>query len=175
MLYALADRRPRIAPDSFVAHNAILIGSVILESRASVWYNCVLRGDNDELIVGEGSNVQDGSILHTDPGLKLVIGRGVTVGHMAMLHGCTIGEGTLIGMGSVVLNRAVIGSQSIVAAGSLVPEGKRFPDGVLLMGRPAKVARALNEEERGYIAYANRVYLDNAERYRRTLRALGPD
>ncbi|MBX6421891.1 MAG: gamma carbonic anhydrase family protein [Nevskia sp.] len=172
MLYALDDRRPQIAPDAFVVANATLIGSVILKSRASVWFNCVLRGDNDELIVGEESNVQDGSILHTDPGLKLVIGRGVTVGHLVMLHGCTIGDRTLIGMGSVVLNRAVIGSQSIVAAGSLVPEGKRFPDGVLLMGRPAKVVRELDEAERRYIAYANRVYLDNAERYRTGLRAL---
>jgi carbonic anhydrase/acetyltransferase-like protein (isoleucine patch superfamily) len=172
MFYALEDRRPQIAPDAFVAHNATLIGSVVLKARASVWFNCVLRGDNDELIVGEDSNVQDGSVLHTDPGLKLIIGRGVTVGHMAMLHGCIIGDRCLIGIGAVVLNRACVGSDSIVAAGTLVTERKQFPDGVLLMGRPAQVVRSLTAAEREIIRYDAQHYVENARRYRERLRAL---
>jgi carbonic anhydrase/acetyltransferase-like protein (isoleucine patch superfamily) len=172
MLYALEDRIPQIAADAWVADNASVIGSVQLAAGSSVWFNCVLRGDNDDLIVGENSNVQDGSVLHTDPGLKLLIGRGCTIGHQVMLHGCTIGDNSLVGIQSVVLNRAVIGKNSMVGAGSLVPEGKQFPDGVLLMGSPAKVVRELTAPEIQMLQYVSQLYVKNAQRYRGKLRPL---
>jgi len=172
MLYALDDRIPRIAADAWVADNASVIGSVQLAAGSSVWFNCVLRGDNDDLIVGENSNVQDGSVLHTDPGLKLIIGRGCTIGHQVMLHGCSIGDNSLVGIQSVVLNRAVIGKNSMVGAGSLVPEGKQFPDGVLLMGSPAKVVRELTAPEIQMLQYVSQLYVKNAQRYRGKLRLL---
>ncbi|TAM09423.1 MAG: gamma carbonic anhydrase family protein [Nevskiaceae bacterium] len=170
MIYQIDDRTPRIAADAFVADSATLIGSVILEAGASVWFGSVLRGDNDELVIGERSNVQDGSVLHTDPGLKLVIGREVTIGHCVMLHGCTIGDGTLVGIGARVLNGAQIGAESIVAAGSLVPERKRFPDGVMLMGSPAKVVRELSPAERKGLHAYSAVYMKHAQDYRATLK-----
>ena len=173
MLYALEDRIPQIAADAWVADNASVIGSVQLAAGSSVWFNCVLRGDNDDLIVGENSNVQDGSVLHTDPGLKLIIGRGCTIGHQVMLHGCSIGDNSLVGIQSVVLNRAVIGKNSMVGAGSLVPEGKQFPDGVLLMGSPAKVVRELTAPEIQMLQYVSQLYVKNAQRYRGKLRPLG--
>ncbi len=172
MLYALEDRIPQIAADAWVADNASVIGSVQLAAGSSVWFNCVLRGDNDDLIVGENSNVQDGSVLHTDPGLKLLIGRGCTIGHQVMLHGCSIGDNSLVGIQSVVLNRAVIGRNSMVGAGSLVPEGKQFPDGVLLMGSPAKVVRELTAPEIQMLQYVSQLYVKNAQRYRGKLRLL---
>ncbi|MDE2150620.1 MAG: gamma carbonic anhydrase family protein [Gammaproteobacteria bacterium] len=172
MIYSLGSRAPVIAGDAWIAPGAILIGSVTVQSGASVWFGCVLRGDNDDLIVGEGSNVQDGCVLHTDPDLKLVIGARVTVGHQVMLHGCTIGDDCLIGIGARVLNRAEIGAGSIVAAGSLVPEGKRFPPRVMLMGSPARVVRELDAKDAETIAYAARHYLENAQRYRRQLQSL---
>jgi carbonic anhydrase/acetyltransferase-like protein (isoleucine patch superfamily) len=155
-----------------VAENATIIGSVRLAAGSSVWFNCVLRGDNDDLIVGENSNVQDGSVLHTDAGIKLVIGRGCTIGHQVMLHGCSIGDNSLIGIQSVVLNRAVIGRNSIVGAGSLVAEGKQFPDGVLLLGSPAKVVRELTAPEIQVLQYTSQIYVKNAQRFRGKLRPL---
>lgn len=172
MLYAIDNRVPQIDPAAWVADNASVIGSVRLAAGSSVWFNCVLRGDNDELIVGENSNVQDGAVLHTDPGIKLTIGRNVTVGHQVMLHGCTIGDGSLVGIQSVVLNRAVIGKNSIVGAGSLVPEGKQFPDGVLLLGSPAKVARELTPPELKMLEAVAQIYVKNAQRYRLGLRPI---
>jgi carbonic anhydrase/acetyltransferase-like protein (isoleucine patch superfamily) len=172
MLYGLDKRAPQISSEAWVADNATIIGSVTLESNASVWYNCVLRGDNDDLIVGENSNVQDGSVLHTDPGIKLKIGRDCTVGHMVMLHGCEIGDNTLIGIKSVVLNRAKIGKNSIVGANSLVTEGKSFPDNSMIMGAPAKVVRELTPQEVQVIKMMAAHYVDNARRYRTQLRPL---
>lgn len=172
MIYRLEKREPRIAEDVFVADNATVIGSVVLEAGSSVWFNAVLRGDNDELLIGERSNVQDGAVLHTDPGLKLVVGRGVTVGHMAMLHGCTIGDGALIAIGARVLNGARIGAESIVAAGALVTEGKVFPDGVMLMGSPAKVVRDLSPQQREALRIPAIVYNNNAKRYRSKLQVV---
>ncbi len=166
MLHTLDSKTPRLAASAWAAHNASVIGDVQLGANASVWYNCVLRGDNDDLIVGADSNVQDGSVLHTDPGLKLVIGRGVTIGHMVMLHGCTIGDDCLIGIGAVILNNACIGANSIVAAGSLVPERKTFPEGVLLMGSPAKVVREITPQERQIIRIDAQHYVENCRRYR---------
>ena len=146
-IYRLGEHTPQIDPQSWVAPNATLIGQVTLARNASVWWNCTLRGDTDRLTVGENSNIQDGSVLHTDPGLQLVVGANVTVGHMVMLHGCTIGDGSLIGIGAIVLNRAVIGRNSLVGANTLVAEGKVFPDGVLILGSPGKVVRELTSEE----------------------------
>ncbi|MEQ1437746.1 gamma carbonic anhydrase family protein [Fontimonas sp. SYSU GA230001] len=166
MLHSLEDRMPRIAEEAWVAPNATVIGDVTLAAGASVWFNCVLRGDTDRIVVGEGSNVQDGSVLHTDPGIVLRVGRGCTVGHMVMLHGCEIGDGSLVGIGAVVLNGARIGAQSIVGARSLVTEGKQFPDGVLIMGTPAKVVRELTAAEKQMIAGMGQHYVANAARYR---------
>jgi len=146
-IYALGDRRPACAPDAWVADNATVIGSVVLGPEANVWFGVVIRGDNDLITIGSRSNVQDNAVLHTDAGIPLTLGREVTVGHQAMLHGCSIGDGSLIGIGAIVMNRAVIGKNCIVAAGALVPEGKTYPDRSLIMGSPARVARQLSDEE----------------------------
>ncbi|PTU32075.1 gamma carbonic anhydrase family protein [Stenotrophobium rhamnosiphilum] len=172
MLYSLGPREPLIKEGAWVADNAALIGSVILEKNANVWFNCTLRGDNDDLIVGENSNVQDGSVLHTDPGLKLRIGRDCTIGHLVMLHGCDIGDNTLIGIKSVVLNRARIGKNCIVGANSLVTEGKVFPDNSMIMGAPAKVTRELTPQEVQVIKMMSMNYVQNALRYQTQLKAL---
>ena len=172
MLYEIDGRIPKLADDAWIADNAIVIGSVTLQAGASVWFNCVLRGDNDDIIVGENSNVQDASVLHTDTGFKLIIGRGCTIGHQVMLHGCTIGDNTLIGIQSVVLNGAKIGKNSIVGAGSIVPEGKVYPDGVLILGSPAVVKRELQPAEYARMEYGARHYVQNAARYRAKLRAI---
>jgi carbonic anhydrase/acetyltransferase-like protein (isoleucine patch superfamily) len=166
VIYSLGDRTPVFdGGGHFVADNATLIGSVRLGDQASVWFNCVLRGDNDWLVVGERSNIQDGSVLHTDPGLELVVGNGVTVGHKVMLHGCSIGDDSLIGIGSTVLNGAKIGSHCIVGAHALVTENKVFPDGTLILGAPARVARELDAEEIAMIRKSADVYVRNAVRF----------
>lgn len=166
MIYALGDRAPVFeGADHFVADNATLIGSVKLGDKASVWFNCVLRGDNDWLVIGERSNIQDGSVLHTDEGIELVVGNGVTVGHKVMLHGCSIGDNSLIGIGSTVLNGARIGQNCLVGAHALVTENREFPDGSLILGAPAKVARQLSEEELAHIRWSADVYVRNAIRF----------
>ena len=169
MLYTLGERRPQFRGEHWVADNAVLIGSVVLGEQASVWFNCVLRGDNDELIVGDRTNVQDGSVLHTDPGIKLKIGNDCTIGHLVMLHGCEIGDNTLIGIKSVILNRARIGNNSIVGANSLVTEGKVFPDNSLIMGAPAKVVREVSPQEAQFLKLQAQHYVQNAQRYRTQL------
>ena len=169
-IYALDTKIPRLEADVWVAPSATIIGSVILGARASVWWNAILRGDNDPITIGADSNIQDGSVLHTDEGVPLFMGAGVTVGHKAMLHGCTIGDGALIGIGSVVLNRAVIGAQSIVGANTLIPEGKLFPERVLIVGSPGRVVRDLNEAEIAMLARSAAHYVENARRYRDRLR-----
>lgn len=174
MIYTLADRKPCFKGDYWVADSATLIGSVTLENNANVWFNCVLRGDNDDLIVGENSNVQDGSVLHTDPGIKLVIGRNCTIGHQVMLHGCEIGDNSLIGIKSTVLNRARIGRNCIVGANSLVTEGKVFPDGSMIMGAPAKVVRELSPQEIQLLALMADSYVRNAQRFRQQLQVFTP-
>lgn len=150
----------------FVAPGARLIGRVRLREGASVWFNAVLRGDNEMIEVGEGSNVQDGCVLHTDPNYPLTIGPEVTVGHMAILHGCTIGAGSLIGMGAVILNGAKIGAGCLIGAGALVTEGKEIPDGALVMGQPGKVVRTLDESGREKLKGSAQRYRRNARRYR---------
>ena len=165
MIYTLENRTPLLLGDNYVAPNATLIGRITLEKLASVWFGCVLRGDTDDITVGEGSNIQDGSILHTDPGIKLRVGANCTIGHMVMLHGCEIGEGSLIGIKSVILNNAKIGRNSLVGAGTLIPERKVFPDGVLIMGTPGKVVRELGPQEIQMLQINAQVYRDNAKRY----------
>lgn len=165
-LYRLDGIDPALDADSWVAPGARLIGKVILRAGASVWFNAVLRGDNDPIEVGEGSNVQDGCVLHTDIGAPLTIGPGCTIGHLAILHGCTIGAGSLVGMGATVLNHAVIGRGVLIGAGALITEGKTIPDGVLVTGRPGKVVRDLTPAEiEGLIGSAAR-YRANMARFR---------
>ena len=171
MIHTLGDVTPELIGDGqFIAHNATVIGNVRLLKNSSVWFNTVIRGDNEPIEVGEGSNVQDGCILHTDPGFPLTIGTGVTVGHRVMLHGCTIGDNSLIGIGSTVLNGATIGNNCLVGAHALITEGKTFPDGSLILGSPAKVTRELTDEEiAGMRASATR-YVENAARFATSLR-----
>lgn len=171
MIYSLEDRVPVLeGKNHFIADNAVLIGNVRLKSEASIWFTCVLRGDNDWIVVGERSNVQDGAVLHTDPASPLTIGRGVTVGHQAMLHGCTIGDNSLIGIGSTILNGAVIGENCLVGANALVTEGKSYPDGSLILGAPAKVVRSLSADEIAASKESADHYVQNAARYRSACR-----
>lgn len=170
MLYTLDQRVPQFKGDCWVADNATVIGTVILEKDSSIWFNCVLRGDNDPITIGEGSNIQDGSVLHTDLGVPLTVGRNCTVGHMVMLHGCTIGDNTLIGIKSVVLNRARIGKNCLVGANSLITEGKEFPDGSLIMGSPAKVVRPLTPQEIGFITLSAQHYVQNSKQFKTKLK-----
>lgn len=147
-VYSLGERRVEVqGTDWYIAESASVIGSVRIEDRASIWFNVVVRGDNDQIVIGEGSNLQDSAVLHTDAGIKLTLGRNVSVGHLVMLHGCSIGDGSLIGIGSVILNHALIGKHCLIGAGSLIAEGKTIPDGVLALGSPAKVVRDLSQAE----------------------------
>lgn len=164
-IYKIDQKTPQIAASAWVAPNATVIGDARLGDNVSIWWNAVLRGDNDPIHIGANSNIQDGSVLHTDEGVPMHIGANVTVGHMVMLHGCTVGDNSLIGIGSVILNRAVIGKHSIVGANSLIPEGKVFPDGVLIVGSPGKVVRELSEEEKARLQKSADHYVDNARRY----------
>jgi carbonic anhydrase/acetyltransferase-like protein (isoleucine patch superfamily) len=175
MIYSLDGRTPAIAADVYVAPGARVIGDVELGPGASVWFGAVLRGDVERLTVGPGTNIQDNSVLHADPGAPLVLGRMVTVGHMVMLHGCEVGDHSLIGIGAVILNRAHIGSHCIVGARSLVTEDKTFPDGVLILGSPARVVRELTAEERAGLEGSATRYIERARRYRSGLEALGPN
>jgi carbonic anhydrase/acetyltransferase-like protein (isoleucine patch superfamily) len=168
-VFSLGDEAPRLGPGAWVADSAQVIGRVALGPQASVWYGAVLRGDNEWLTLGARSNVQEGCVLHSDPGFALTLGEGVTVGHQAMLHGCTVGDGSLIGIQSVVLNGARIGRQCLVGAGSLVTEGAEFPDGMLILGRPAKAVRPLTPEQIARLATSAAHYVANAARHRDTL------
>ena len=145
--YRIGSHIPSLSPGAFVAPGAALVGQVTLGERASVWFGAVVRGDNEPIRIGRASNIQEGAILHADPGFPLEIGDNVTIGHQAMLHGCTVGDGSLIGIQAVVLNGAVIGKHCLVGAGAIVTEGKRFPDRSLILGAPAKVVRQLSDED----------------------------
>lgn len=172
MIYRLEERVPVLeGGGQFIADNATIVGSVRLKAAANVWFGAVLRGDNEWINVGAGSNIQDGCVLHADPGIPLNIGDSVTVGHKAMLHGCTIGNNTLIGIGSIVLNHARIGANSIVGANSLVTEGREYPDGVLLLGSPAKVIRDLTDDEIDFNTWSAKHYVENARRFLSHLRS----
>ena len=173
MKYAFEDRRVVCKGDYFIAPGAIVIGSVVLEPNVSIWFNCVVRGDHDVITIGENSQVQDGCILHVDPGHPLTLGKNVSVGHMAMLHGCTIGDGTLIGIKSVILNDAVIGRNCLIGANSLVTENKVIPDGSLVMGSPGKVVRPLSPAEIRFVGSASDHYVDKFRRYRESFKPDG--
>ena len=169
MKYRLGDARVETHPDSWVAPNATLVGKVKLEAGASVWFNAVLRGDNELIHIGENSNVQDGTVMHTDMGFALTLGKGVTIGHNVMLHGCTVGDYSLIGINAVVLNGARIGKNCIIGANALIPEGKDIPDGSLVMGSPGKVVRELNDGQKQMLQASAAHYVHNAKRYARDL------
>ena len=168
-IYRLGDDVPRLAPGAWEAETAQVIGRVAMGDDASVWFGAVLRGDNEWITLGARSNVQDGSVLHTDMGSPLTLGDDVTVGHQAMLHGCTVGDGSLVGIQAVVLNGARIGRHCLVGAGALVTEGKAFPDGSLIVGSPAKLLRPLTDQELARMARGAAHYVDNARRDAATL------
>lgn len=171
-LYELEGRTPRIDDSAWVAPGCHVIGAVTLEARSSLWFGAVLRGDNEPIVLGTGSNIQENSVLHTDMGYPLVIGQNCTIGHKAMLHGCTIGDNSLIGMGATVLNGARIGKNCLIGAGALITEGKEIPDGSLVMGAPGKVVRSLDSQAIAGLEASALSYQRNAERFRAGLRAL---
>ena len=172
MLYELDGVKVDAHPDSWVAETATVIGNVTIERDASIWWGSVLRGDNDPIVIGEGTNVQDGSVLHADPGFPLTLGRNVTIGHMVMLHGCTIGDGSLIGIGAVVLNGAKIGKRCLIGAKSLITEGKEIPDNSLVMGAPGKVVRTFTPEQAEQMMRNADSYQRNWKRYRDGLKPM---
>ena len=172
MIWELDGIAPSLGKDAWVAPDAQVIGRVTLGCAASVWWGAVLRGDSDDIRVGAGSNVQDLCVLHLDTGYPLTIGENVTVGHRAILHGCTVGDGALIGMGATILNGAEIGAGALICAGALVTEGKRIPEGALVMGAPGKVVRILDEDERSQLLASAAHYRMRAAQYRRGLVAV---
>ena len=166
MIYELNGKKPEYHGDHWIAESADVIGNVILGDQVSIWFNAVLRGDNDPITVGTASNIQDGSVLHTDIGSPLTLEEGVTVGHKVMLHGCFIGKNSLIGISSVVLNGARVGKNCLIGANSLIPEGKEIPDGSLVMGSPAKVIRQLDERAIASLRISSENYVANYKRFR---------
>jgi carbonic anhydrase/acetyltransferase-like protein (isoleucine patch superfamily) len=172
-IYRLGEDSPNIPASAYVAPDATVIGKVTLGEQVSIWPGAVLRGDNDMIQIGEASNVQDGAVLHVDPGYPLKIGAHVTIGHQAMLHGCTIGDGSLIGIQAVVMNGAVIGKHCLIGAGALVTEGKIFPDRSLIIGGPAKIARQLSDEEVEKMRRAAPNYVTRQEMYKKKLMKIG--
>ena len=173
MIWELDGIAPQLAADAWVASDAQVMGRVVLEDGASVWWGAVLRGDNEEIRVGRGSNIQDLCVLHTDPGCPLVIGADCTIGHRAILHGCTIGEGALIGMGATILNGARIGAGALIGAGTLIAENKEIPSGALVMGAPGKVVRVLDDAAQAGLRQSAARYRANAARFRAGLRQVG--
>lgn len=171
-VYEVDGMAPQVHSTAWIADSAEVMGNVHLGPDASVWFGCVLRGDTESMTIGEGSNIQDLSVLHADYGMPLTVGRHVTVGHKVMLHGCTIGDESLIGIGAVVLNGARIGRNCLVGAGALVTEGKQFPDGSMIVGAPARVVRQLSPEQIEGLRMSAQHYIDNARRFRATLKKL---
>ncbi|WP_158770076.1 gamma carbonic anhydrase family protein [Paraglaciecola sp. L1A13] len=170
MLYSLGDDRVSVGNDVFIAPGSHVMGKVKLADNSSIWFNAVLRGDCDVISIGEGSNVQDGSVLHTDVGIPLTIGKGVTIGHKVMLHGCEVGDFTLIGINSVILNGAKIGKHCVIGANSLVTENMVIPDGSLVMGSPAKVVKSIPDQQKKMLEASGQHYVENAKRFLRDLR-----
>ena len=170
MKYSLGNDRVEMAEDAWIADSAAVIGKVKLEAGANVWFSAVIRGDVEQITVGEHSNVQDGAVMHADSGVPLVLGKGITVGHNAMLHGCTVGDYSLIGINAVVLNGATIGKHCIIGANALIPEGKEIPDGSLVMGSPGKVVKTLSEQQKKMLELSAAHYVQNAKRFREQLK-----
>ena len=171
MKFSLGERKVICKGDYWIAPNATVIGSVVLENNASIWWNCVVRGDSETLTIGENSQVQDSSVLHADAGFPLTLEKNVSVGHMAMLHGCTIGEGSLVGIKAVILNGAKIGRNCLIGAGAFIGEGKEIPDGSLVLGAPGKVVRQLSPEQIKGINRISDHYVQNFKRYRKELKS----
>ena len=166
----LGNKKLKTDGDNFwIAPNATVIGDIHLAKDASIWFNAVLRGDNEPIYVGEGSNVQDGSIIHTDPSFPCSIGKNVTVGHLAMLHGCSIGDGSLIGIGSVILNGAKIGKNCIIGSKALVTEGMDIPDGSMVLGIPGKIKKILSEEEQSLVPLGAEHYIENYKKFKKLM------
>jgi carbonic anhydrase/acetyltransferase-like protein (isoleucine patch superfamily) len=172
-IYQLGDNAPEIDGSAFVADSANLIGKVTVEANASVWFGVTIRGDNERITIGENSNIQEGTVMHTDMGFPLTLGKNVTVGHQAMLHGCTIGDGALIGIQAVVLNGARIGKGCLVGAGALVTEGKEFPDNSLIVGAPAKVVRTLTEDDLRRLTGNAANYVERGRLFKAQLKKIG--
>ena len=170
MKYSLGDRRVICKGDYWIAENALVIGSVVLENNASIWFNCVVRADDDVITIGENSQLQDGCVVHVDPGHPVTLGKDVSVGHMVMLHGCTLGDGTLVGINSVILNDAVIGENCVIGANTLILEGKQIPDGSLVLGSPGKVVRPLTEDEIRVFRSTAAYYVNEWKRYKAELK-----
>jgi carbonic anhydrase/acetyltransferase-like protein (isoleucine patch superfamily) len=172
-LFSIGERRIELRGEHhFIAYDATLVGSIVLEDNVNVWFKVVIRADNDQVTIGEGCNIQDGSVLHVDPGCPMNLARRVTIGHKVMLHGCTIGEGALVGINSVVMNGARIGRSSLIGANTLIPEGKEIPDGVLVLGSPGKVVRELKQEEKDYLLKIAQGYIDRSRFYKDNLKQI---
>ena len=170
-LYSIGDKRVEMhGAHHFIAHDATLVGAITLEADANIWFKVVIRAENDVVRIGEATNVQDGSVLHVDPGFPLTLGRQVTIGHKVMLHGCTVGEGSLIGINSVVMNGARIGRGSLIGANTLIPEGKEIPEGVLVVGSPGKIVRELRPQERENLLKIAADYVERSRQYKAGLR-----
>jgi len=172
-LYSIGERRVALrGTHHYIAPDASVIGSVTLEQDANIWFKVVIRADNDQVMIGEATNVQDGSVLHVDPGYPMTLGKRVTIGHKVMLHGCTVGDSSLVGINSVVLNGACIGKGSLVGANTLVPEGKEIPDGVLVLGSPGKIVRELKQEEKDYLLKIAAGYVERSRFYNSNLKQI---
>jgi carbonic anhydrase/acetyltransferase-like protein (isoleucine patch superfamily) len=172
-LFSIGERRVELRGEHhFIAYDATLVGSIVLDNDVNVWFKTVIRADNDEIRIGEGCNIQDGSVLHVDPGYPMTLARRVSIGHKAMLHGCSIGEGTLIGINSVILNGAKIGRGSLIGANTLIAEGKEIPDGVLVVGSPGKIVRELKPEERTRLLGIASGYVERSRLYKDGLRPI---
>src|SRR5688572_22167398 len=172
-LFAIGERRVQlVGQNHFIAHDATLVGDITLHNDVSIWFQVVIRAENDRITIGEGCNIQDASVLHVDPGYPLTLAKNVSIGHKVMLHGCTVGEGSLIGINSVVMNGARIGRSSLIGANTLIPEGKEIPEGVLVLGSPGKVVRDLKEEEKAFLLKVAQGYIDRSRLYKDTLRQI---
>jgi len=172
-LFSLGERRVELlGAHHYVAYDATLVGSITLHADVSVWFKVVIRAENDRIAIGEGSNVQDGSVLHVDPGFPMTLGRQVTIGHKVMLHGCSVGDGSLVGINSVVLNGARIGAGSLIGANTLIPEGREIPPGVLVLGSPGKIVRQLKQEEKDYLLGIAKGYVERSRLYKADLKEI---
>jgi len=172
-IYSIGERRPHlIGAHHFIAHDATLVGDITLENDANIWFQVVIRAENDRVHINEGCNVQDGSVLHVDPGYPLTLARNVSVGHKVMLHGCSVGEGSLIGINSVIMNGAKIGRGTLIGANTLIAEGKEIPDGVLVLGSPGKVVRDLTQQEKDYLLSIAKGYVERSKLYKQNLKEI---
>jgi carbonic anhydrase/acetyltransferase-like protein (isoleucine patch superfamily) len=172
-IFSIGERTPRlIGEHHYVAHDATIVGDVVLENNVNVWFQVVIRAENDRVHIGEGCNIQDGSVLHVDPGFPLTLEKHVSIGHKVMLHGCSVGEGTLIGINSVIMNGAKIGKGTLIGANTLIPEGKVIPDGVLVVGSPGKVVRPLEQKDRDYLLKIATGYVERSRHYKASLRQI---